>query len=181
MTIFGRKARNEAEFEHFVRSGRAGLTSTAYLLCAGDHHLAEDLVQTALVKTYLAWGRVRTGHPGAFARRVLYHTFIDHTRRTCVVREQPTADLPERAALTEIDFIDPALVAALTELPTGQRMAVVLRHVNDLSVEEAAATLGCSPGTVKSQTARGLDKLRTLLDPEMNTHQGMENRDDCRA
>lgn len=163
MTLFSRGARNDAEFEDFVRAQRGGLSSAAYLLCAGDHHLAEDLVQTALVKTYLAWGRVRGGHPGAFARRVLFNAFIDHKRKPAAVREQLTAELPELGGAADEQLLDPALVAALAGLPARQRAAVVLRHVDDMSVEEVAAVLGCTAGTVKSQTARGLAAMRDVL------------------
>lgn len=153
------------EFATFVREHRGRLVATARLLTGGDQHLAEDLVQTALVRVYLAWGRARAGNPGAYARRVLVNGFIDHRRRPWVRREESSSDLPDAAVSDDAFGDDPALVAALADLPPRMRAAVVLRHVHDLSVEETADALGCSTGTVKSQTARALDKLRTALTP----------------
>ncbi|WP_436700260.1 SigE family RNA polymerase sigma factor [Nocardioides sp. BYT-33-1] len=162
------KAR-DAEFEDFVRRRRSTLLGTAVVLTGGDHHLAEDLVQGVLVRLYLAWGRAsRRGGVDAYARRALVNAFIDHRRRPSVSRERVTDEVPDRpgpgdaSALGEA-AVDAELLAALRALPARMRAAVVLRHVADLSVEDAADTLGCSPGTVKSQTARGLAKLRELL------------------
>lgn len=154
------------EFAAFVREQRGRLVATARLLTGGDPHLAEDLVQGALVRVYLAWGRARAGNPGAYARRVLVNGFIDHRRRPWVRREETSSDLPDDVVAPDDTLgADPALVAALADLPPRMRAAVVLRHVHDLSVEETADALGCSTGTVKSQTARALDKLRTALTP----------------
>lgn len=160
------KAR-DAEFEDFVRRRRSHLLGTAVVLTAGDHHLAEDLVQGVLVRLYLAWGRAtRRGGVDAYARRALVNAFIDHRRRPAVARETVTDTVPDRAAASASmaeEAVDAELLAALKALPERMRAAVVLRHVADLSVEDAADALGCSPGTVKSQTARGLAKLRELL------------------
>ncbi|MBM0124147.1 SigE family RNA polymerase sigma factor [Pimelobacter simplex] len=158
------KAR-DAEFEDFVRRRRSHLLGTAVVLTAGDHHLAEDLVQGVLVRLYLAWGRAtRRGGVDAYARRALVNAFIDHRRRPSVARETVTDTVPDRAAaVLGEEAVDAELLAALEALPERMRAAVVLRHVADLSVEDAADALGCSPGTVKSQTARGLAKLRELL------------------
>lgn len=154
----------DAEFEEFVRSNRSRLLGTATVLTAGDHHLAEDLVQGTLVRMYLAWGRAtKRGGAAAYARRVLVNSFIDHRRRPSVSRETATAELPDRAGAPAEEPVDAALLAALSALPPRMRAAVVLRHVLDLSVEDAAEVLGCSEGTVKSQTARGLAKLREVL------------------
>ncbi len=154
----------DAEFEEFVRRRRSHLLGTARVLTAGDHYLAEDLVQGTLVRMYLAWGRAtRRGGADAYARRVLVNSFIDHRRRPSVSRETATADLPDRAGAPAEEPIDAELLAALSALPPRMRAAVVLRHVSDLSVEDAAEVLGCSEGTVKSQTARGLAKLREVL------------------
>ncbi len=149
-------------FADFVRGHRGRLVRTAQLLTAGDAHLAEDLVQTALVRVYLSWGKVRS-EPAAYARRVLVNAFIDHRRKPFVRREQAHDELPDGASYDGPAAIDPELIAALADLPERMRAAVVLRHVQDLSVDETAAVLGCTAGTVKSQTARGLDKLRARL------------------
>lgn len=155
----------ESEYETFVRDHRGDLLATATLL-AGDSYLAEDLVQTALVRLYLAWGRARRANAGGYARKILVNCFIDHRRRPWVRREQCSEVLPDRAAAAdapEQDDLDGELLAALRELPPRMRAAVVLRHVEDRTVDEVADLLNCSTGTVKSQTARGLDKLRTAL------------------
>lgn len=159
-----RRSSNDAEFAAFVRAERGRLLATGRLLTAGDVHLAEDLVQTALTRVYLAWAKVR-GDRAAYARKVLVNSFIDHRRRPFVRREAATDVVPDEPAAPAPDELDPELVGALADLPPSMRAAVVLRHVHDLSVEDVAGLLGCSEGNVKSQTARGLDKLRTALAP----------------
>lgn len=154
----------DEEFEQFVRRRRGHLVNTATALTAGDAFLAEDLVQGALVRLYLAWRKARPGNVEAYARRVLVNAFIDHRRRPFVRRERVSESLPDvpvpRVSATD----EPHLLAALAALPPRMRAAVVLRHVEDLSVEDAAAALGCSTGTIKSQTARGIAKLRDALE-----------------
>jgi RNA polymerase sigma-70 factor (sigma-E family) len=173
--------RHDEEFETFVRDHRGQLLRTATVLTAGDGFLAEDLVQGSLVRLYLAWGKARSGNVEAYARRVLVNAFIDHRRRPVVRRESAVAAPPDRvfgtdvfgSALAEIDHT--RLLEALAGLPARMRAAVVLRHVEDLSVEDVAAALGCSTGTVKSQTARGIAKLRDALgssQPVVATVQG---------
>lgn len=152
------------QFEQFVRQRRHHLLRTARVLAAGDGHLAEDLVQQALVRVYLAWPRVsRRDNVDAYTRKVLVNGFIDHTRRPRWQREHVTADLPELPDAGTADDLDPELLGALGALPERMRAAVVLRHVLDLSVEESAHLLGCSTGTVKSQTFKGLAHLRDAL------------------
>ena len=158
-----RKAERDRQFTDYVTSSRGQLRRTAYLLC-GDWHLAEDLVQTTLAKLYVAWPRLhRDSTPDAFARRVLVRSHIDETRRPWNRRRarQEPADDPAREALPVEDR--DALVRALADLPSGQRQAVVLRHWLGLTVEETARDLGCSTGTVKSQTARAVARLREAL------------------
>jgi RNA polymerase sigma-70 factor (sigma-E family) len=158
-----RRRDQDAAFAAFVRAERGRLVATGRLLTAGDAHLAEDLVQTALTRVYLAWGKVRDNR-AAYARRVLVNSFIDHRRKPFVRREAATDVFPDRAVEAP-EGMDPELVAALAALPPRMRAAVVLRHVHDLPVDEVATLLGCTAGTVKSQTARGLDKLRDALTP----------------
>src|SRR5690349_6729139 len=114
----------DGEFAEFVRTQRGGLVATARLLTAGDAHLAEDLVQTALVRVYLAWGRARAGNPMAYARRTLVNCTTDHHRRGFTRREHTAAAVPERAAPHDgtygsdgPDALDAELLAALGELP----------------------------------------------------------------
>lgn len=155
------KPTHEAEYEAFVLQQRGRLLATALHL-TGDVHLAEDLVQNALVRLYVVWGRARTTSTAAYTRRILLNGFVDHHRRPWVRRERAAERLPD-TALPEAPATDPELMAALAALPPRMRAAVVLRHVEDLSVEDVADALGCSTGTVKSQTARGLEKLRAAL------------------
>jgi len=156
--------KHDDEFESFVRRRRGHLVGTATVLTAGDAFLAEDLVQGTLVRLYLAWGRARSGNVEAYARRVLVNAFIDHRRRPFVRREHTVESLPDSAQTAGAELDDTHLLGALAALPPRMRAAVVLRHVEDLSVEDAAAALGCSAGTVKSQTARGIAKLRDALE-----------------
>jgi RNA polymerase sigma-70 factor (sigma-E family) len=161
----------DEEFSAFVRTSRAGLLRSACLLTAGDSHLAEDLVQTALARLYVAWPKVRrTGTQLAYTWRILVNAHIDEVRRPRWRREQTVAsppDLPDPVIPAAFaDGIDGAVVrAALAALPPGMRAAVVLRYWADFSIEETAAILGCSKGTVKSQSAKAIAKMREVLGP----------------
>ncbi|HZX08393.1 SigE family RNA polymerase sigma factor [Kribbella sp.] len=159
-------AERDREFAEFVEDASAALRRTAFLV-AGDRHRADDIVQDALYKLYLAWPKVRrVGNPFAYARRVVVNAAYDGGRRPWR-REVAIAELPDRAELD--DFTaghadrDEVLVA-LRSLGPRQRACVVLRYYEDLSVEQTAEILGCSEGTVKSQAARGLDTLRRAID-----------------
>ncbi|WP_405972851.1 SigE family RNA polymerase sigma factor [Streptomyces sp. NBC_00988] len=152
------------DFDDFARSRQAHLRRTAHLLC-GDWHLAEDLTQTALAKLYAVWRRVRQlESPDGYARRVLYRTFIDETRRRrWWERTGAGADQAEVVAPASDPDLRLTLLDALRQLPPRGRAVLVLRFWEDQSVEATAAALGCSVGTVKSQTSRGLGTLRTIL------------------
>ncbi|WP_343908034.1 SigE family RNA polymerase sigma factor [Nocardioides aquiterrae] len=150
-------------FEEFVASRGDALWRSAWLL-TGDGHLAEDLVQAALAKAWPHFDRTGPGFE-AYVRRVMFTTYAAWWRRRWN-GERPTAELPERSA--EVADLDGRrdLVAALAQLPKGQRAVVVLRWFEDLTEAQAAQTLGVSVGTVKSQSARALRSLRSLLDPK---------------
>lgn len=153
------------QFTAYVGQRRAHLYRTAYLLCGGDAHRAEDVVQQALTKLYGAWGRVsRLDSVDAYARRVVVNAHLDDTRRPWR-RERSVGDaLPDRATRPGVSTEDSdALWTALRGLAPGQRRVVVLRHYLGLSVDETAADLGISPGTVKSQTSAALAQLRAAL------------------
>lgn len=158
----------EDEFREYVLRRRPELLRTATLLAAGDGHLGEDLVQIALTKLYLAWPRVRSETRDAYLHRTLVHALIDNKRWHKRRPESPTDALPEHP-LPEPTDADPGqhVRDALAALPARMRAAVVLRHWMDLDVDATAAALGCSAGTVRSQSARGLDKLRALLGPHL--------------
>ena len=148
-----------AEFEDFVASRSPRLLTTAYLL-THDHGRAEDLLQTSLAKLWLAWPRV--DEPDAYVRKVMVTTYASWWRRKWR-GERPSASQPTR---------DPDMWSALARLPRGQRAVLVLRFYEDLTEAETARVLDCSVGTVKSQSAKGLAKLRvdaTLADEGRGT------------
>ncbi|WP_433013283.1 SigE family RNA polymerase sigma factor [Kribbella sp. CA-294648] len=152
----------DQEFSDFVQARRSRLVGAAYLLC-GDRHTAEDLVQTALAKLYAAWPRIHSrGAEDVYARQILIRTSIDAGRRRW--RREVSSDvLPEHPVPgPDLDGRD-ELVRALAALGPRQRRIVVLRYWLDLSIEEVAADLKISTGTVKSQSSRALDHLRTRL------------------
>jgi len=153
---------SDEEFTEFVHGSWAGLYRTAYLL-VGDPGLAEDLVQTALAKTYAAWPTVRDvrAAPG-YARTTLVNTAASWFRKRSWRNEVPTTTLPE-VSHQDDPSVRPAVLEALAHLPPRQRAVVVLRFYEDLSVAETAHALACSDGTVKSQTSKALDTLRRLL------------------
>jgi RNA polymerase sigma-70 factor (sigma-E family) len=142
---------------------RAALVRVAALLVSGDMAKAEDVVQTALTKLYLAWPRVRADTAGAYARRCVVNAAMDDRRSLFSRREQVSAQLPDFAAADPQRGDAMAMVALLATLPAGMRAAVVLRYVEGLSIAEAADAMGCSEGNVKSQSARGLERLRGAM------------------
>ena len=148
-------------FDEFVAGAGARLGRTAALL-TGDRHQAEDLVQTALAKTYLRWHRLREPAAAeAYVRRVMVTTLIRWRRRRWL-GEIPAAELPEHAGQDAYGAADTRdlLRTALLRLPPPQRAVLVLRYYEDMSEDEAARVLGCSRGTVKSRTSRALAALR---------------------
>ena len=153
----------DAEFSDFMQGRWSGLVRLGYGL-TGDLQTAEDLAQTAFAKAYASWGRVRRAdNPDAYLRRIVVNANRNRFRKLRV-GEVLTESLPD--LLASGDGVDhrhdrAALVAALMQLPYGQRAAVVLRYWLDLSENETAAILGCSVGNVKSQSSRALAKLRT--------------------
>lgn len=155
---------DEAGFDSFVAARSRTLLNAAWLL-TGDRPLAEDLLQSALAKTYLAWRRIGSGGEEAYVRKVLFTTYVTWWRRAAF-KERPAADatpldLPEPADLQGEVVLRRVVLDALAVLPRGQRAAVVLRYYCDLSEAETAAALGCSVGAVKSQTSKALARLRT--------------------
>ncbi|MBD3783680.1 MAG: SigE family RNA polymerase sigma factor [Micrococcales bacterium] len=153
----------DQEFVDFVRAASPRLLRTAWFLC-GDPGQAEELVQAALERVYLRWGRLRDGSPLAYTRKVMLNLHLDHQRRR--VREISTASPPERAR-TDVGPEDAdEVVSMLLELPLRERQVVVLRYYVGLSEAETADTLNVSTGTVKSSASRGLAKLRELRTPE---------------
>lgn len=155
----------DAEFRDFVSARSPALLRTAYLLSGGDWALAEDLLQTAFTKAYLAWGRIQDQNAReAYVRTTLATTATSWWRRKWH-GERATAVLPETAvadAGSDVDDRD-ALWRLVLTLPARQRAVLVLRFYEDLSEAETARTLSLSPGTVKSHTSRALATLRAEL------------------
>jgi RNA polymerase sigma-70 factor (sigma-E family) len=150
------------DFTAYAESRAPALRRTAYLLC-GNWHTAEDLAQAALTKVYLAWPKlVRRGELDGYARQVLLRTYLDSRRRLSwfEVPVHRFADTPEPAGHADDRMV---VLAALAELAPRQRAVLVLRYWEDLDVGTVARLLECSPGTVKSQTSKGLDALRRVL------------------
>lgn len=147
------------DFADWVDARRAALWRSAWLL-TGEHHRADDLLQTALLKVWPHWDRIAgSGDPEPYVRRVLYTTYLAWWRRAWSA-EVPTAELPDGALHAPDDGAHGELATALAALPRGQRAVLVARFFDDLSVAQAARQLGVSEGTVKSQTARALATLR---------------------
>lgn len=161
---------DEESFRRYAVEHAPRLRRSAYLFC-GDWHYAEDLMQTTLIKIYKSWSRVQKEDSLVnYGRTVLLRTWLDEKRRPWRRSEQTEAAVPERAddgrgpadspdRLWARDLVHQGLL----RLPPRQRAVLVLRYFDDLSVAESAKVMGCSEGTVKSQTARGLDALRTSV------------------
>jgi len=144
-----------------VTSNRARLHKSAFLMC-GDWSLGDDLVQEALIRCYPRWERITSSgqEPQNYVRKALVRLVIDHSRRASR-REVPVPAVPDKAEPSSPDLAD--VIAALGEMPAGQRAVVVLRYWEGLSVTETAHCTGTSEGNVKSQASRGLDALRKAL------------------
>jgi RNA polymerase sigma-70 factor (sigma-E family) len=165
VTTSGRR-RADDEYTEYVRSRMVQWRRTAYLMC-GDWDRGDDILQRVLTELYRSWARARQAdHLDALVRTMLVRRLIDE-RRLRWARVRLGTALPDvsRAFADPTDRI--TLVGALRQVPPRQRAVLVLRYFQDLSVEETARAMGCSAGTVKSQTAKGLATLRTLLTPTL--------------
>jgi RNA polymerase sigma-70 factor (sigma-E family) len=161
------RATDEAEFRAYAAARMRDLRRTAFLLCEDWHH-ADDVVQTVFTKLYVNWEKVhKHDRLDGYVRTMLVRATFDRRRRLWWRRELSFAEPPEVSAVGESSPEDRlVLFAALAKMPPRQRAVVVLRFWEDLDVSQTADLLGCSEGTVKSQSARGLAKLRDLLAPE---------------
>jgi RNA polymerase sigma-70 factor (sigma-E family) len=154
----------DEEFTAFATAALPHLRRTAYLMCGNWHH-AEDAAQEALIRVYRSWRRVeRREGLLAYARSTTVRILIDQSRRPW--RREKSIETPESDATVdptaEVDERE-SMVRALSSLSPGRRACVVLRYYHDLSVAETARALGCSEGTVKSQTSDALKALRPLV------------------
>ena len=162
---------DEEAFSAYVAARRPQLFRTACLLC-GDPHRAEDVVQDALVRLYAAWDRVaRIDNIDGYVRRIIVNAHYSDRRRPWR-RERATAprDVPLLPGFPAEDA--DAIRAALRALPPGQRRVIVLRHIWNLTIEETAAELRISTGTVKSQNADAVAALRRYLAPSFGAALG---------
>ncbi|MFN2540210.1 MAG: SigE family RNA polymerase sigma factor [Mycobacteriales bacterium] len=155
------------DFEEFAAAALPGLLRFGHVL-TGDPLRAEELVQQALVSTWVRWRRIEHDQPHAYVRRAMVHTHTSWWRRSrreaaLPVGYDPAA--PQSGSLEERD----RTMSALRQLPPRQRAVIVLRYYEDLSEAEIARVLGCSPGTVKSQASRALRTLRATLSPDLET------------
>ncbi|HEY1698826.1 MAG TPA: SigE family RNA polymerase sigma factor [Trebonia sp.] len=170
-TEYAMSTRDE-EFQEFMRNRASTLHQSAYLLC-GDWHLADDLVQDTFIKAYRHWPRIRgMDIPDAYVRRILVNEVRGRWRRR--MRVIPVARFPEGREQTVPDATEAftqqaGMLQILITLPLRQRATIVLRYLEGMSERETADVLGCSVGTVKSQSARALATLRKALDRTEST------------
>jgi RNA polymerase sigma-70 factor (sigma-E family) len=156
----------DVAFAEFAAGSQASLMRTAVLL-TGDWQLAEDLVQSALIRVYLHWGRSRSwDSPLAYSRKVVVNLYATRRKRKWHAEVPHPAPMAASRALGA-DLADRIvarreLVQALSSLPRHQRAVLVLRFYEDMTVEQTAQMLGCSTGTVKSRTQRAVQRLRSM-------------------
>jgi RNA polymerase sigma-70 factor (sigma-E family) len=150
-------------FEAFVVAATPRLRRTARLLTC-DPVLGEDLMQTVLLKVFIHWRRVQSsGSPLAYTQRVMYTTYYAWSARRWN-REIPVGGLPDTPAPDSFDSANTGSAhAALMALPRRQRVVLVARYYDDLTVDQTAELLGCSPSNVKKLTAQGLQRLRAAV------------------
>jgi RNA polymerase sigma-70 factor, ECF subfamily len=156
--------RTAISFETYVRSRWSALLRTAFLL-TGDRQLAEDLLQTTLAKVLRRWdGLAQAANPDPYVRKVMLNTALRWRRRHWRA-ERPTDAVPDQPSTDSTAGVDARerLRRALITLPARQRAVIVLRFYEDQTEVQTAALLGCRPGTVKSQTAKAMAKLRARL------------------
>ncbi len=150
-------------FDDYARSVRSYLHRDAYDLCR-DWHKAEDLVQVTLEKVFLRWEYLNDHSLlGAYSRRTLLYSYISDRRQRRWRYEVTVAEVPDYGRPDEANETDQQLWAAMDGLGARQRQVIILRFWNDLSVDQAAAVMGCTAGTITSQTHRALARLRVAL------------------
>jgi RNA polymerase sigma-70 factor (sigma-E family) len=157
----------QQQFREYFTARRDVVRRTAYVLC-GDWHWADDLTQSAFMRLAVSWRTVRDREAlDGFVRTCLMRVYLSDVKRVWRRRERTVAEPPDvatRTNTTERATGRMTFVAALRRLPPRQRAVLVCRYYQDLDVAATAVALGCSQGTVKSQAARGLAKLRELLE-----------------
>lgn len=175
------RADRDADFEAWMLARQAWLHRVAFLI-SGDEHAADELTQATLAKLYLSWDRITDhGRLEAYARRTLLNEHRSGWRRPFRRREVSVDRLPEGGRYGEHqdvhdDGVHDALWAGVQSLPDRQRAVLVLRYYEELTEAETAATLGISPGTVKSQCSKALARLRRDLGPDLASDLGTDGR-----
>jgi RNA polymerase sigma-70 factor (sigma-E family) len=162
------------EYDEFYAALWPRLVRTAYAVC-GDLGVAEDAVQTALAKAYRSWRRIsRLDSPEAYVRKMAVNEVLSNRRTAHVRREVVRAQLPDSSSPREDDgaVARDELWQAVSSLPPRQRAVLVLRYYEDLSEQQIADTLGCRPGTVKSQASAALATLRARLGDHTGAGEG---------
>ncbi|WP_406436328.1 SigE family RNA polymerase sigma factor [Streptomyces sp. NBC_00631] len=155
------------DYAEFAAARAGHLYRSACLLTAGDTYLAEDLVQEALGRIYVRWGRVsRAENPAGYAQTVLTRTFLAHRRRFSS-RERARDSFPELADTGADPTLRLTLLDALARLPAKDRAVVVLRYWEDRSVHETADALNMSSAAVRTRCVRALARLRELLGEDL--------------
>jgi RNA polymerase sigma-70 factor (sigma-E family) len=155
---------DEAAFDEFLAARSTALLRTAILVCGASAADAEDMVQGALEKVYRHWPRIRHDNPEAYARRVVVNGAISKARRRKVLQEITFAHPPDTPVESPDLGLRDALIEEVRKLPARMRAVLVLRYWEDMSEAETAAVLGCAVGTVKSQAARGLARVRAHME-----------------
>jgi RNA polymerase sigma-70 factor (sigma-E family) len=159
-------AQRDADYTEYVEYRLPALRRLALLLCQ-DRHRADDLVQQAVIQVYVHWARASAAdNTDAYVNAILVREFLHERRSGWARRVSVTGQLPDAPILTADRDGLMDLQAAVAALPPGQRAALVLRYYCDLNIEQTAAALGCSTGTVKSQTAKAIAALRSRLDSD---------------
>ena len=169
----------DEEFAEFAETASPQLRRTAFLLC-GNWHTAEDLVQTTLAKVFVSWRKIqRRDAARSYAARTLVNTYLAD-KRSKRNSELITDRIPERPVQAHAPETRMVVLSVLATLPPRARAVVVLRYWEDLSVDQVAAVLGCSPGNVKSLGAAALGKLRAVIDEALTGDELPERHPDQR-
>ncbi len=155
--------RARQEFAEFAAARSADLIRLAYVL-TGSQHAAEDLLQTALTSAAARWGRIHTA-PDSDVRQIMYREQVSRWRRRARRPETSMAQVPDQPAAMPVTSVEERLILqqALLALPAGKRAVLVLRYLEDLPEAQVAEILGCSVGTVRSQTHKAITQLRSFL------------------
>ncbi|MFD5190150.1 SigE family RNA polymerase sigma factor [Streptomyces sp. NPDC058357] len=157
------KSAQEDQYLEFVAERAKALYRSAYVLAAGDAHLAEDLVQETLSRVYVHWKRVaRADSPAAYAQTILVRTSLTLRRRRST-GERPTGNMPDSVEAGPDAALRLTLLDALGQLPPRDRAVLLLRYWEDRSIEETARMLKLSSSAVRSQGTRALNRVRALL------------------